>query len=185
MKHTLRPEQVTRVWKSMPGGAHRFMKDWGPQAFADALMDELNKNTAHESIADDSLYLGLRHRAVQAGYRSVSHALDAAIALKSTERNTDESAEKAVLSTPPNRWSEDGEKDPHGSSYDCERAALTCGNLTDDELANAVFLHDHRGPLNVQAIMRGEPSSIALLTAAKERIRWLSRALVKEQQRNQ
>ncbi|MBY4723891.1 MULTISPECIES: ead/Ea22-like family protein [Burkholderia] len=78
--------------------------------------------------------------------------------------------------TPAAKWRAAGESDPHGSQYDCERSKLTLGRLTDDELANAVFLHDHRS-LNVEAILRGEPSSIALLTAAKERIRWLSRAL--------
>jgi hypothetical protein len=81
-------------------------------------------------------------------------------------------------STPAAQWREKGEADPFGKEYDCERAALTLGRLTDDELANAVFLHDHR-TLDVEAILRGEPSSIALLTAAKERIRWLSRALEK------
>jgi hypothetical protein len=42
------------------------------------------------------------------------------------------------------------------------------GHRTDDELANAVYLYDHRSGLE----------SIGLLTAAKERIRWLSRRLV-------
>jgi hypothetical protein len=81
-------------------------------------------------------------------------------------------------STPAAQWREKGEADPHGNQYDCERASLSLGTLTDDQLANAVFLHDHR-TLDFEAILRGEPSSIALLTAAKERIRWLSRALQK------
>lgn len=38
-------------------------------------------------------------------------------------------------------------------------------------------MHDH-ARFDIAAVMRGEPSSIALLTAAKERIRWLSRKLV-------
>jgi hypothetical protein len=59
------------------------------------------------------------------------------------------------------KWREDGEPDPHGKRYDCERAALSCGTLTDDELANAVYL---------------DPN-IAHLSAAKDRIRWLSRKL--------
>lgn len=61
------------------------------------------------------------------------------------------------------KWRENGEDDPHGDHYDCEREKLCMGNLTDDELANAVFL---------------EPN-IGTLTAAKERIRWLSRELEK------
>lgn len=78
-------------------------------------------------------------------------------------------------------WREAGKDDPHSSRYDCERAALAMGSLTDDQLANAVFTHDHRD-LDLQAILAGEPSSIGLLTAAKDRIRWLSRALTKSEQ---
>lgn len=71
-------------------------------------------------------------------------------------------------STPSSRWKKMGESDPHGTMYlEIERAKLTKGDLTDDELANAVFLYDHRSGLQ----------SIAYLTAAKERIRWLSRQL--------
>lgn len=78
--------------------------------------------------------------------------------------------------TPSSRWAENGTPDPHDKKYACERAALALGKMTDDELANAVYMHDHRG-LDLAAILSGEPSSIALLTAAKERIRWLSRKL--------
>lgn len=63
--------------------------------------------------------------------------------------------------TPGARWREDGKQDPHGQRYDCERAKLAMGHLSDDELANAVYL---------------EPN-IMTLTAAKDRIRWLSRQL--------
>lgn len=64
--------------------------------------------------------------------------------------------------TPSSRWASNGEPDPHGRVYDCERAALAHGGMTDDELANAVFL---------------EPS-MGHLMAAKDRIRWLSRRLL-------
>lgn len=64
-------------------------------------------------------------------------------------------------STPAARWRDAGNPDPHGTRYDCERAKLPGGDLTDDELANQVFL---------------EPN-IANLTLAKERIRWLSRQI--------
>ena len=73
-----------------------------------------------------------------------------------------ESAAPAGDGTPSSRWAANGEPDPHGKQYDCERAALAMGDLTDDELANAVFLR----------------ASSAYLTAAKDRIRWLSRRLV-------
>jgi myosin heavy subunit len=72
-----------------------------------------------------------------------------------------QSAASIDLGTPGAKWRENGEPDPHGTRYNRERAALVGGQMTDDELANAVFM---------------EPS-IANLTAAKDRIRWLSRQL--------
>lgn len=59
-----------------------------------------------------------------------------------------------------------------------ERGSLVMGNHTDDELANEVFLY---GNMSIEekhrAMMNGKSSSIAYLTAGKERIRWLSRHL--------
>lgn len=75
----------------------------------------------------------------------------------------------AASDTPSSMWSVKGEVDPHAGKYDGPRQRLAYGNYTDDELANAVFLCDHRQSL----------SSIGFLTAAKERIRWLSRKLAK------
>ncbi len=70
--------------------------------------------------------------------------------------------------TPAARWREYGEEDPCGEdTYNCERAKLCMGHLTDDELANEVFLYNHRAG----------HQSMGYLTAAKERIRWLSRKL--------
>lgn len=69
--------------------------------------------------------------------------------------------------TPAAQWREKGQPDPHARQYNGERAALAYGSLSDDALANAVYLCDHRTSF----------SSIGFLTAAKERIRWLSRAL--------
>ncbi len=63
--------------------------------------------------------------------------------------------------TPGALWRAKGEPDPHDDRYDCERAKLAGGNMTDDEVANAVFL---------------DPS-MTNLTIAKDRIRWLSRKL--------
>ncbi|MCP1852732.1 MULTISPECIES: hypothetical protein [unclassified Bradyrhizobium] len=65
--------------------------------------------------------------------------------------------------TPGARWRAEGKPDPHGDRYDCDRAQLAGGDLTDDEVANAVFL---------------DPG-INNLTIAKDRIRWLSRQLEK------
>jgi hypothetical protein len=69
-----------------------------------------------------------------------------------------------MTGTPSARWRAGGQPDPHGTRFDCERSRLAHGNLTDDEIANAVFLH---------------PENFGFLTAAKDRIRWLSRALEK------
>lgn len=66
------------------------------------------------------------------------------------------------LSTDAAKWRVRGEEDPHGDIYTRGRETLCGGHLTDDELANAVYL---------------EPD-IATLTSAKERLRWLSRRCV-------
>lgn len=65
--------------------------------------------------------------------------------------------------TPAAKWRVNGEPDPFGSNYDCERHELTKGDLTDDEMANMVFMEPHIGNLQ----------------AAKDRIRWLSRQTVR------
>lgn len=70
--------------------------------------------------------------------------------------------------TPPARWKLNEEVDPHGDRFSSEeRNHLAMGHLTDDEIANAAFLlgDDRINPLG----------GIVILTAAKERIRWLSR----------
>lgn len=61
--------------------------------------------------------------------------------------------------TPAARWREEGKEDPHGVRYECERSELAGGHLTDDEVANYVYM---------------DPG-INNLTIAKDRIRWLSR----------
>lgn len=82
----------------------------------------------------------------------------------------------SIAKTPAARWREKGEPDPHAGNYDCERAALAMGDMTDDELANAVYMLGDAKP-GIQALKDGALPSIAYLTAAKDRIRWLSRAL--------
>jgi hypothetical protein len=76
-------------------------------------------------------------------------------------RTTPPPAAPGEITTPAAYWRVEGQPDPHGRRYDCERAALCGGSMSDDVVANAVYL---------------DPS-IANLTAAKDRIRWLSRAL--------
>jgi hypothetical protein len=63
--------------------------------------------------------------------------------------------------TPAALWREEGKTDPFGERYNCARQDLVGGAMTDDEIANAVFMNP----------------DIANLTAAKDRIRWLSRQL--------
>jgi hypothetical protein len=89
--------------------------------------------------------------------------------------------------TPAAKWRQEGQADPHGNHYNCQRAALTLGQLTDDELANGVFLHGNE-PLNINALLRKTPgyhSAVVWLAAGKDRIRWLSRALEESKAREQ
>lgn len=82
-----------------------------------------------------------------------------------------------TAATPSAQWRAKGEPDPHGNRYDCERASLCMGDLSDDELANEVFLRgDGKTPIGDIVSGKALPS-IAYLTAAKDRIRWLSRKL--------
>lgn len=74
-------------------------------------------------------------------------------------------------------WRAEGKEDPHGNHYNKERSRLALGDMTDDALANAVFLYGDSTP-NMNDVIAGKAlMPIAYLTAAKERIRWLSRRL--------
>ena len=73
------------------------------------------------------------------------------------------------MGTPAAKWRENNEPDPFLGIYDVPRSELLMGNLTDDEMANELFLYDHRGGL----------SSMMYLKAGQDRIRWLSRQLCK------
>jgi hypothetical protein len=84
--------------------------------------------------------------------------------------------------TPSSRWHAQGEPDPHGTHYDCERAQLTMGDLTDDELANGIFMNYDVFPRVEDVIDRKAWMPIVWMTAGKERIRWLSRALESAQE---
>lgn len=89
-------------------------------------------------------------------------------------------SEEKVDSTPAAKWRVNGEEDPHAGHYDGERAKLTLGYFTDDEIANAVFMNYDQWPSAEQIIAKKAKPPIVYVTAAKERIRWLSRALEKE-----
>lgn len=88
--------------------------------------------------------------------------------------------------TPAAQWRDKGEPDPHGNQYDCERSRLVLGQYSDDELANGAFLN-YDMPLNIAALQAGHKnyhSPIVWMTAVKDRIRWLSRSLVKQSEVN-
>ena len=67
-----------------------------------------------------------------------------------------------MKSTPFSKWSEAGKADPHGNTYQGE---MTCQNVSSDE----IYL--------MLPYLAGQLGGIAILTAAKERLRWLSRKL--------
>ena len=94
---------------------------------------------------------------------------------------------KDMLATVAAKCREEGKEDPHGTQYDCVRATLVMGDLTDDELANAVYLHGDTPPSMSDVISGKAIMPIVYLTAAKDRIRWLSRqneALLAELEKN-
>ena len=92
-----------------------------------------------------------------------------------------------AVSTPAALWAvEAASEDPFPELINKERGSLVLGNHTDDQLANEVFLYgDMSTEEKARAMITGKCSSVAYLTAGKERIRWLSRhlesALAREQ----
>lgn len=97
------------------------------------------------------------------------------------DHDTKDCTRLPVVGTPAAKWIADGEPDPHGDRYSCERSALSMGDLTDDELANGAFMN-YDAPLNLEGILAGTHSApIAWMTAVKDRIRWLSRSLTDAQ----
>jgi hypothetical protein len=77
--------------------------------------------------------------------------------------------------TPSADWREAGEEDPHPWYAGKRREDLALGDLTDDQMANAVFLYADQRP-DISAVIAGTAKMpIVYTTAAKDRIRWLSR----------
>lgn len=106
--------------------------------------------------------------------------------LKAITADMPEGLSTEVRSTPSSSWKVDGEGDPHAGQYDGERAELTLGQYTDDQLANGIYMNYDR-PFDIEATLarrEGYHPPIAWMTAGKERIRWLSRALEKEITKN-
>lgn len=116
--------------------------------------------------------------------RAISALEEMDIALGSQEIPAIRAALKEVRleGTPASHWRARGEPDPHGALYDCDRSDLTLGELTDDELANEAFLRYNEVP-NMADLLNGTAKMpIVYMTAAKDRIRWLSRQLFKTSQ---
>lgn len=77
--------------------------------------------------------------------------------------------------------------DPFVDYLDMPRNRTALGNQSDDELANTVYMYGNSqlDERTLKAILAGlQPSAIIALTAAKERIRWLSRKLLEEKFNN-
>lgn len=110
----------------------------------------------------------------------------AAEKLKAISADMPEGLHTEVRTTPAAEWRKKGEIDPHAGQYDGERAALALGHLTDDSLANGIFMNYDK-PFDIHATIARTPGyhpPIAWMTAGKDRIRWLSRSLEKELARN-
>lgn len=81
--------------------------------------------------------------------------------------------------TPASRRSLTGEEDPFANYLDKERADLAMGHMTDDAIANAIFMNYDIFP-SVQDLIAGKGiMPIAYMTGGKERIRWLSRQVIR------
>ena len=93
--------------------------------------------------------------------------------------DTTTAAIEALLNdvTPGSKWRVEGKPDPHGTRYDCPRSALPMANLSDDEMANGVYLFGDAHP-HIADLLSGKAKTPGMwLDAAKNRIRWLSRKL--------
>lgn len=83
-----------------------------------------------------------------------------------------------IRTTPSGRWREQDGVDPFPELINQERGALALGDLTDDEMAYAVFMYGNMpADQNLEAMIKGDPCSIVYLKGAQDRIRWLSRHL--------
>lgn len=95
-----------------------------------------------------------------------------------------------IGSTPSSNWFAKGEEDNFPKLVNQDRASLCLGKLTDDEMANLVFMQgdidkqdDMRMMLAAMEAGKDYYSKIAAVMGGKERIRWLSRHLETSLQR--
>lgn len=74
------------------------------------------------------------------------------------------------------RWLAEGKEDPFPDLVGKKRESLMMKELSDDELANMQYMYQGAGPdVLMNVMMSGGKSHIAVVTAVKERLRWLSR----------
>lgn len=71
------------------------------------------------------------------------------------------------MTTPFNNWSEEAKEDPHGDHYHGDIVDIAMGDMPDVFIATQIE----------SRITMSGVSSTVYLTAAKERLRWLSRAV--------
>jgi hypothetical protein len=87
----------------------------------------------------------------------------------------DEVKQQLSEPVPTNGWT----VEPHPYLETTSREQLMFADMTDDQLANYAFLFFDVKP-SIEGLMSGkEHSPIAIMTAVKERLRWLSRQLDK------
>lgn len=148
--------------------------------FTDPIFQELSQDLFNSFVKSEGLPRA--RRIFENKARDYFHAEKPGVETKVDIRSLNEHIVKlihGVPETPANYWSEEGKVDPHKGHYEGTRLSLGLGWLTDDELANGAFMH-YNDPLDVQGIMAGTAiSPISWMTATKDRIRWLSRKLMK------
>lgn len=69
-----------------------------------------------------------------------------------------------MIMTPAAAWREAGQTDPHGQRYNCQRHELPLGELTDDEMANAVFMFGNAPFPSIEDLRAGKKMGIIPLT---------------------
>jgi hypothetical protein len=118
--------------------------------------------------------------------RQVSEHADVPQELREAARDLHRKGRSSLMNselTPAAHWRAAGTPDPHGKHYDCERAKLNMGYLSDDELANEAFLHYDARPSMAELLAGTARMPIAYMTGVKDRIRWLSRRLVEAEEK--
>ena len=171
--HTL-TEHAVLVWSNFEMTEEQ-SETWGTHYLVTGEVNGLdpptNRSLCNHGDSNNGRYFGV-NAMVKATHDKLSELMDI-VSIDYFPEGLESVWQRLTGDTPGAVWRENGEDDPHGDKYSCPRSALPKGNLTDDELANGMFICDHRTSLE----------SIGWLTAGKERIRWLSRRLAAAERR--